>query len=189
VSQAVEAMKAIESSSKTIGERVNSINEIAFQTNLLALNAAVEAARAGDAGRGFAIVANEVRQLAERASLTAKEIEQIIQDSERHVASGVDRVGETGSALERIIGNVIKVGTLISEVSENAQSQAGQLQDIRTSLDQLDEVTQANVAMVEETTAAAMDLKNTQANLSEVMGQFVDGTASSQGGIGGRNAA
>lgn len=172
VQQAVAAMQSIESSSKNIAEKITSINEIAFQTNLLALNAAVEAARAGDAGRGFAIVANEVRQLAERAAQTATEVGEIIQDSSRYVASGVERVGQTGDALERIIGNVVRVGDLISGVTQNTKSQADQLDEIRSTLDQLDTVTQANVGMVEETTAAALDLGRTQDELGDVLSRF-----------------
>lgn len=172
VKLAVEAMEKIEGSSKTIAERITSINEIAFQTNLLALNAAVEAAQAGEAGRGFAIVAGEVRLLAERASQTASEVEQIIQESATSVASGVERVGQTGEALDRIIGNVVTVSDLITQVTQNTKEQSQKLEGIRTSIDQLETVTQANVAMVEETTAAALDLGRTQDEIRTVLSGF-----------------
>jgi len=173
VKLAVDAMTAIETSSKTIAERISSINEIAFQTNLLALTAAVEAAQAGEAGRGFAIVASEVRSLAERSAQTAKEVEDIIRESSRHVGAGVEQVGKTGDALERIVGNVVAVSGLISQVTSNSQDQSHKLDGISAALDQLDTVTQANVGMVEETTAAALELGRTHSDLKAVLDRFV----------------
>lgn len=181
VKLAVEAMNEIESSTAKIAERVTSINEIAFQTNLLALNAAVEAARAGEAGKGFAIVASEVRSLAERASLTATEIDQIIQESRKSVASGVERVGMTGEALDRIIGNTISVTDLISQVATNTKEQTGQLEGIMSALTELDSVTQANAAMAEETTAAALDMSSTGEELRSKMARFVGEDAEGAG--------
>lgn len=191
VKHAVDAMTAIETSSKTIAERISSINEIAFQTNLLALNAAVEAAQAGEAGRGFAIVASEVRSLAERCAQTAKEVEEIMRESAHYVASGVDRVGETGKALDRIVGSVVTVSDLISDVTTNSKAQSVQLEGIRTALDRLDTVTQANVGMVEETTAAAMELGRTHEDLREVLSRLAaDGDlGAKRSGPSGRWAA
>jgi methyl-accepting chemotaxis protein len=116
VRQTVEAMVGIESSSKQIGNIIGVIDEIAFQTNLLALNAGVEAARAGDAGRGFAVVATEVRALAQRSAHAAKEIKALISSSAQQVDVGVKLVGETGNALGRIVEQVAKLNTLVTDM-------------------------------------------------------------------------
>ena len=134
VREAITAMGGIESSSKQIGQIIGVIDEIAFQTNLLALNAGVEAARAGDAGRGFAVVASEVRALAQRSAEAAKEIKSLISASTTHVAQGVDLVGETGKALERIVAQVAEINAVVG-VSQPARRnrQAGCIKSIRRS--------------------------------------------------------
>ncbi|MEN5145082.1 methyl-accepting chemotaxis protein [Brevundimonas diminuta] len=158
VGEAVAAMTAIEQSSNQIGAIIGVIDEIAFQTNLLALNAGVEAARAGDAGRGFAVVASEVRALAQRSAGAAKEIKALITASSRQVEQGVSLVGRAGEALGRIVAEVAQINDLVSEISASAQEQATGLQQVNTAVNQMDQVTQQNAAMVEQSTAASHSL-------------------------------
>ncbi|MGH7020429.1 MAG: methyl-accepting chemotaxis protein, partial [Brevundimonas sp.] len=139
VRDAVQAMNAIEQSSTEIGNIIGVIDEIAFQTNLLALNAGVEAARAGDAGRGFAVVASEVRALAQRSAEAAKEIKTLISASGQQVGAGVNLVGQTGEALQRIVSRVAEIDGLVSEISASAQEQATGLQQVNTAVNQMDQ--------------------------------------------------
>jgi methyl-accepting chemotaxis protein len=177
VGEAVTAMGDIENSSKQIGSIIGVIDEIAFQTNLLALNAGVEAARAGDAGRGFAVVATEVRALAQRSADAAKEIKALISASTRQVATGVGRVGETGSALTRIAAQVTTLNELISDIAAALQSQATGLNEVNTAVNQMDQATQQNAAMVEQATAASHSLASEAAELAKLIGQFNIGAA------------
>ncbi|MDB5456517.1 MAG: methyl-accepting chemotaxis sensory transducer [Caulobacter sp.] len=172
VSQAVSAMTQIESSSGQITQIIGVIDEIAFQTNLLALNAGVEAARAGDAGKGFAVVAQEVRALAQRSAEAAKEIKTLISTSTRQVGEGVDLVGQTGAALQRIFDQVASIDTLVGEIAASAQEQATGLQQVNGAVNQMDQVVQRNTAMVEESTAAAHSLKNEANSLATLVGRF-----------------
>ena len=172
VRDAVGAMDAIERSSQEISQIIGVIDEIAFQTNLLALNAGVEAARAGDAGRGFAVVASEVRALAQRSAEAAKEIKTLISSSTSQVASGVNLVGQTGEALQRIVGRVAEIDGLVSEIAASAQEQAHALQQVNTAINQMDQVTQQNAAMVEETTAASHSLRQQAESLTGSVGRF-----------------
>jgi methyl-accepting chemotaxis protein len=158
VRDAVQAMRAIEQSSTQINQIIGVIDEIAFQTNLLALNAGVEAARAGEAGRGFAVVASEVRALAQRSAGAAKEIKTLISASTTQVGSGVKLVGETGEALQRIVDRVAEIDGLVSEIAASAQEQAIGLAEVNTAVNQMDQVTQQNAAMVEQSTAASHSL-------------------------------
>jgi methyl-accepting chemotaxis protein len=185
VQRAVSAMKQIESSSDQIGRIIGVIDEIAFQTNLLALNAGVEAARAGDAGRGFAVVAQEVRALAQRSAEAAKEIKALISASAQHVGNGVDLVGETGEALMRIMASFAGIGSLVAEMAASAEAQATGIAEINTAIGQMDQTTQQNAAMVEESTAAAYSLALEAGNLITLVGRFqtdVQGAGSSPPG-------
>ncbi len=172
VRDAVSAMSAIESSAREISQIIGVIDEIAFQTNLLALNAGVEAARAGDAGRGFAVVASEVRALAQRSAEAAKEIKTLISASTTQVASGVQLVGQTGEALQRIVGRVAEIDSLVSEIAASAQEQATGLQQVNTAVNQMDQVTQQNAAMVEESTAASHSLSQEAEALQASVARF-----------------
>jgi methyl-accepting chemotaxis protein len=158
--QAVAAMAEIQQSSGQIAQIIGVIDEIAFQTNLLALNAGVEAARAGDAGRGFAVVAQEVRGLAQRSAEAAREIKTLIASSTAQVERGVRLVGDTGKALSGIVERVGEIDSLISEIAQSAQEQAVGLGQVNTAINQMDQVTQQNAAMVEQTTAAAANLRS-----------------------------
>ena len=182
VRQAIEAMAAIEKSSDQIGQIIGVIDEIAFQTNLLALNAGVEAARAGDAGRGFAVVASEVRALAQRSADAAKEIKALISASSGHVEQGVDLVGQTGKALERIVSQVAEINGIVGEIAASAQEQATGLDQVNTAVNQMDQVTQQNAAMVEESTAAGHALAQETEELSRVISGFEVGHDTTRSG-------
>jgi methyl-accepting chemotaxis protein len=172
VRETVSAIHEIEASSKQIGSIIGVIDEIAFQTNLLALNAGIEAARAGDAGRGFAVVATEVRALAQRSADAAREIKMLISASGQQVKTGVRRVEETGKALEGIVAQVMKLSQLVSEIAASAQEQATGLHEVNSAVNQMDQVTQQNAAMVEQSTAASHGLAGEAEALARLIGQF-----------------
>lgn len=172
VKEAVLAMGEIEASSTKISRITSVIDEIAFQTNLLALNAGVEAARAGEAGRGFAVVASEVRALAQRSSDAAREIAQLISSSSSQVKRGVDLVGQAGEALTGIQGSVADIFGCVSEIAVSTREQSSGLSEINTAMHQLDQVTQQNAAMFEETSAASQSLLREANGLGEAVGQF-----------------
>jgi methyl-accepting chemotaxis protein len=172
VRETVAAMAEIEKSAKQISQIIGVIDEIAFQTNLLALNAGVEAARAGDAGRGFAVVASEVRALAQRSSEAAKEIKGLISMSSQHVETGVELVGEAGKALEVIVSKVSEISGLVGEIAASAQEQATALVEVNTAINQMDQVTQQNAAMVEESTAASHSLTQEADELASLVARF-----------------
>ena len=172
VTSAVDAMGRIESSSQQIAQIIGVIDEIAFQTNLLALNAGVEAARAGDAGRGFAVVASEVRALAQRSASAAKEIKTLISASEGEVKDGVELVRRTGSALQAIIGHVARVDTLVADITASAHEQSVALHEVNNAVNQMDQVTQQNAAMVEQATAAGHNLAMEADGLEAMVSRF-----------------
>jgi methyl-accepting chemotaxis protein len=177
VKRATDAMGEIESSSKQIGQIIGVIDEIAFQTNLLALNAGVEAARAGDAGKGFAVVASEVRALAQRSAEAAKEIKTLINASSAQVGQGVSLVAETGKALQLIVEQVAEINGIVTEIAASAQEQATGLHQVNTAVNQMDQVTQQNAAMVEESTAASHSLAGEAVEVARLIGQFKTGSA------------
>ncbi|NKL00200.1 HAMP domain-containing protein [Rhizobium leguminosarum bv. viciae] len=172
VRKAVSAMQQIEKSSGEISNIIGVIDDIAFQTNLLALNAGVEAARAGDAGKGFAVVAQEVRELAQRSAKAAKEIKALISTSGTHVQTGVSLVGETGKALDSIVQEVQEINQHVHAIAEASREQSIGLQEINTAVNTMDQGTQQNAAMVEESTAASHNLATEAAALNNLLGQF-----------------
>jgi len=172
VSQAVDAMSKIEGSSSQIGQIIGVIDEIAFQTNLLALNAGVEAARAGEAGKGFAVVASEVRALAQRSATAAKEIKALVEASAAQVEAGVRLVGETGGVLQRIVDRVAEIDGLITDIAASAQEQATGLHQVNSAINEMDQVTQQNAAMVEQSTAASHALVQESQGLAESVARF-----------------
>ncbi len=178
VRQAVEAMGDIAKSARQISQIIGVIDEIAFQTNLLALNAGVEAARAGDAGRGFAVVASEVRALAQRSAEAAKEIKGLISASTTQVEHGVKLVAETGKSLERMMTQVTEINGIVTDIASGAKEQAIGLAEVNTAINQMDQVTQQNAAMVEQSTAASHSLSQETDQLLGLIGQFQVGRAS-----------
>ena len=172
VAKAVEAMGHIETSSRKISDIIGVIDEIARQTNLLALNAAVEAARAGDAGRGFAVVASEVRTLAQRSSQAAKDIKDLITNSNSQVQEGVDLVNKAGTALAEIVGSIKNVAEIVVDIASASSEQASGIDQVNKALAQMDEVTQQNSALVEENAATAKALETQAQAMNERVAFF-----------------
>ena len=175
VRNAIDAMGRIEQASSEISQIISVIDEIAFQTNLLALNAGVEAARAGEAGKGFAVVAQEVRELAQRAASAAKDVKGLITKSGSEVSVGVKYVQETGTALSDIETRVVAINERIHSIATAAREQATGLQEVSTAINQMDQVTQHNAAMVEETSAATHKLKAEADGLADLVARFRTG--------------
>jgi methyl-accepting chemotaxis protein len=173
VRSAVQAISAIAKSSHEISQIIGVIDEIAFQTNLLALNAGVEAARAGEAGKGFAVVASEVRALAQRSAGAAKQIKTLISTSSAQVEQGVKLMAETGEVSERIIASVVEIDGLVAGIASSSREQSIGLSDINTAVSEMDQGTQQNAAMVEQTTAAVHSLRSEAATLAQGVSAFV----------------
>ncbi len=172
VAQAVDAMSRIEESSRKIADIISVIDEIARQTNLLALNAAVEAARAGEAGRGFAVVASEVRSLAQRSAQAAKDIKDLITSSSGRVQEGVELVNRAGQSLNEIVESIKNVAVIVADIASASSEQATGIDQINKALNQMDEVTQQNSALVEENAATAKTLEDQQAAMAEQVHYF-----------------
>ena len=168
----VELMHGIADSSRQIAEIIGVIDGIAFQTNILALNAAVEAARAGEQGRGFAVVAGEVRALAQRSAAAAKEIRSLILDAVGRVDSGASLVDTAGSTMEDIVSRVGRVSELMGEIAAASAEQSTGIEQINTTVVDLDQMTQQNAALVEEASAAARSLEDQAAALREAVARF-----------------
>ncbi|MCA3149435.1 MAG: hypothetical protein ING18_10205, partial [Burkholderiales bacterium] len=172
VSDVVNTMGEITASSKKISEIIGVIDGIAFQTNILALNAAVEAARAGDQGRGFAVVAGEVRALAQRSASAAKEIKELINASVAKIRSGSDLVQTAGETMTEIVESVQRVTDLIGDISAATTEQSSGISEVNTAISQLDQMTQQNAALVEQSSSASMSLREEAAKLSESVSVF-----------------
>lgn len=172
VSKAVAAMHGIEESSRQVAQIIGLIDEIAFQTNLLALNAGVEAARAGQSGKGFAVVAHEVRELAQRSAQAAKEIKSLIRLSSAQVKNGVEFVDQAGIAIRHIAEQVDQISDLVVQISASSAEQATGLREIDNAVSEIDQVTQQNAAMAEETTAATVVLGDRAESLTAIVSSF-----------------
>jgi methyl-accepting chemotaxis protein len=172
ISEVVDTMQRIHHSSSKVGEIIGTIDGIAFQTNILALNAAVEAARAGDQGRGFAVVASEVRNLAQRSALAAREIKSLITGSVDEVAAGTRVVQGAGQTMEELLVNANRMNSLLHKISAAAKDQSAGVGQVGSSILQLDQMTQQNAALVEQTAAAAESLRDQATNLADHVSKF-----------------
>jgi methyl-accepting chemotaxis protein len=172
VEGAVQAMRQIETSSSQISLIIAVIDDIAFQTNLLALNAGVEAARAGDAGRGFAVVASEVRALAQRSAVAANEIKGLISASSENVEDGVHKINGAGQSLSSVVSQIVEIARLASNLANETLEQANGLNEVNIGVTQLDQVTQRNAAMVEESVTAIRQMDGDTSNLNQLVNKF-----------------
>jgi methyl-accepting chemotaxis protein len=172
VHDVIDAMGRIEVSSSRIADIVGMIDEIAFQTNLLALNAAVEAARAGDAGKGFAVVANEVRSLAQRSAESSKEIRRLIGASQSEVGRGVKLINEADDTLKAIIGSVQKLADIVSEIATATREQSLALEDVSRSVNVIEDMTQKNAALAEETASTSINVHHKAGELKDTVAFF-----------------
>ncbi len=172
VNEVVKTMATINESSHKIVDIITVIDDIAFQTNILALNAAVEAARAGEQGKGFAVVAVEVRNLAQRAANAAGEIKRLISDSVENISDGSKQVAQAGKTMEDIVGAIQNVTVIMSEIASASVQQMSGIDQVHTSIIQMDSVTQQNAALVEEAAASAESLSNQTRNLAQEMAHF-----------------
>ncbi|MEF9676698.1 methyl-accepting chemotaxis protein [Pectobacterium aroidearum] len=176
VTEVVETMGAIDSSSKKIVDIIGVIDSIAFQTNILALNAAVEAARAGEQGRGFAVVASEVRSLAQRSASAAKEIKELIDRSVQTVEAGNRLVVQAGASIQDIVNGVRKVSDLVGEISSASNEQTMGIEQVNVAVNQMEVTTQQNASLVNEASAATQSLQQQAVQLAETVSQFRLGT-------------
>lgn len=172
VAQVVDTMRGINDSSKKIAEIISVIDGIAFQTNILALNAAVEAARAGEQGRGFAVVATEVRSLAGRSAEAAKEIKMLITASVSRIDQGTQLVDQAGSTMNEVVSSIKRVTDIMGEISAASEEQSTGVAQVGKAIGNLDQATQQNAALVEESSAAAMSLREQALHLNQLVGTF-----------------
>ncbi len=172
VSQVVTTMRGINESSRRIADIIGVIDSIAFQTNILALNAAVEAARAGDQGRGFAVVAGEVRSLAQRSANAAREIKMLITDSVTQVEAGSALVERAGRTMEEVVASIRRVTDIVGEISAASSEQSNGVSQVGIAVNQMDDATQQNAALVEESSAAARSLQQQAQDLFDAVSIF-----------------
>lgn len=172
VGRVIDSMQGISASSRRINDIIGVIDSITFQTNLLALNAAVEAARAGEQGRGFAVVASEVRTLSQRSAHAALEIKELIGESVRQVQSGSALVQDTGTTMQNIVASVTQVNSMIGDITQSAELQSQGLNQTTSAINEISAMTQKNADMVQESAAAATQLRQQAVRLEQLVGTF-----------------
>ena len=172
VARVVDTMNGITESSRQIADIIGVIDGIAFQTNILALNAAVEAARAGEQGRGFAVVATEVRNLASRSADAARQIKTLIQTSVERVEAGSAQVAQAGRTMARVVSSVREMQTLIQEITDATTEQSNGISQVNVAVAELDRMTQQNASLVEESAAAAENLREQALSLTDSVNRF-----------------
>jgi methyl-accepting chemotaxis protein len=165
-------MERVRESATGIDSVIEGLDKIAFQTRVLAMNAAVEAGRAGDAGRGFAVVADLVSSLAMRAEEEAKRARDQLTVTQTDIGAAVQAVRNVDSALADISGDVGEVHTLLGSMATDNQAQSSAISQISVAISAMDQSTQQNAAMVEETSAAARNLTAEVASLAEQAALF-----------------
>ena len=172
VNNAISAMRVINESSNRISDIISVIDEIAFQTNLLALNASVEAARAGDQGLGFSVVATEVRNLTQRSANAAKQISELIDSSVKEVRSGAEFVNQTGNALTEIVNNVLRVSDIVDDITASSNEQSQGINQINSAISQIDDITQQNATLAQQAAASSVAMSEQTSKLIELLDFF-----------------
>jgi methyl-accepting chemotaxis protein len=196
VSSTAKKVEELGKSSDQIGRIIGVIDDIADQTNLLALNAAIEAARAGEQGRGFAVVADEVRKLAERTTTATKEIAQMIQtvqsetkmavtameEGTQQVEEGVKTTTQAGEALKEIISMSENVGEVITHIATAVTEQSSATEEINNNMEQISKLVKESADGAQQSARACQDLSGLAMDLQKVVGNFkLTELSSSQG--------
>jgi len=186
VSQSAEIVRELGNSSDQIGEIIQVIDDIADQTNLLALNAAIEAARAGEQGRGFAVVADEVRKLAERTTKATKEIADMIKKIQKDTGGAVESIemgtkevekgkelaNKAGDSLKSIIKGTTVVVDVVTQVAAASEEQSATSEQISKSIEGINNVTQESATGVQQIARASEDLNRLTNNLQTLISKF-----------------
>ena len=170
--QLVTATQNIDRSSAQIGSIIKTIEDIAFQTNILALNAAVEASRAGTAGKGFSVVADEVRNLAAKSTEAARNTSSLIGRSIHDVKTGTESTSLAISAMQVINECIQSIKTLMDEIAQASAQQSEMIVSVENRIKEVSKVTEENSAAAEESAAISNELSNQAKTLNQLIGQF-----------------
>ena len=197
VGAAARKMEELGKSSDQIGRIIGVIDDIADQTNLLALNAAIEAARAGEQGRGFAVVADEVRKLAERTTMATKEIALMIKNIQdetkvtvaamesgtKQVEEGVSSTAKAGDSLRSIIQMSEQVGGMITEIATAATQQSSTTEQVNMNIEQIAKLVKESAIGAQQSATACQDLSSLALDLQSMVGKFkLEGGTQGSGG-------